>query len=169
MDGLTQVVSAIFPRLISDDYVRSSYLSSVPPSGERGFAASGAAGMDYLASQHIEPTTDPEWTMGMTLSEGDTCPRSFNMCFSALDDGNGVIALNYAHVAHIWRGKNFLHGGTIGPSSFNHSSKSLGLGVYQKSRMQSQAQKDACTFPKSFEMPIGRAARFNPGALGWII
>ncbi|KAF9513991.1 hypothetical protein BS47DRAFT_1362072 [Hydnum rufescens UP504] len=169
IDHLTEVVNVVFPKLIEEDYLESSYRSSVPPSGARGFAASGAAGSNFLAAQHIEPYTDPEWTMGMTLSEGDRCPMAYNFCFSALDNGRGVIALNYAHTAHIWKGKKFLHGGTVGPSTFTHEEPVIGLGVYQKSRMQAQARKDAAMFPKSFKMAVGRAQRFEVGALRWIV
>ncbi|KAF9520449.1 hypothetical protein BS47DRAFT_1357309 [Hydnum rufescens UP504] len=158
IDHLAEVVKVAFPKLIEEDYISSSYYSSVPPSGARGFAASGAAGSNFLAAQHIKPYTDPEWTMGMTLSEGDRCPRAYNFCFSALDNGRGVIALNYAYTAHIWRGKAFLHGGTVGPSTFIHKDPVIGLGVYQKTRMQSQARKDAAMFPKTFKIPVGLMA-----------
>jgi hypothetical protein len=169
MDMLNAIIDRVFPCLIEDEYVALSYQSSVPPSGARGFAASGAAGFNYLASQHVEPDDDPVWTMGMTLSSGDVDPRSYNFCFSALDDGKGVIALNYPYTAHIWKGKEFLHGGTVGPSTFNHKDPALGLGIYQKTRLQIFSQRDAASFPQSFEMSIGRSARFEPGALRWVI
>jgi hypothetical protein len=169
MDMLNIMIAQVFPDLIPDEYVALSYHSSVPPSGARGFAASGAAGFNYLSSQHVEPDDDPLWTMGMTLSAGDVDPRSHNFCFSALDDGRGVIALNYPFTPHIWRGKEFIHGGTVGPSTFDHKDPALGLGVYQKTRLQSFSQRDASLFPSSFEMPIGRSARFKPGALRWVI
>ena len=146
-----------------------AYTCGLPPSGLRGYAAAGAVGKDYLAPQHYEHHTDPLWTMGMCFDKGSADDDSYNIVMGALDNGKGLVGMNHVYSAHIWKGKDILHSGTIGMNTFNHDKATVGIVMYQKRSLLHQAQHDTHVFPSSFHMQVDREERFQPGALKWII
>ncbi|KAF9508716.1 hypothetical protein BS47DRAFT_1365758 [Hydnum rufescens UP504] len=104
---IDHLMEGIFPKLIEEDYAASSYHGSAPPSGAWGFTASSAAGYNFLAAQHIKPYTNPEWMMGMMLSEGDStgCWAGHDHAELCLHgtylEGQGVFAWGNGWAEHI--------------------------------------------------------------------
>ncbi|KAF9513953.1 hypothetical protein BS47DRAFT_1362045 [Hydnum rufescens UP504] len=169
LDVLDALLFSVIPEFMNDQMHMQAYGSGVPPCGFRGYGTSGAVGKDYLAPQHYEYLSDPLWTLGMGFTKGNADSDSYNIIMGALDGGKGVVGMNYPYSAHIWRGKDILHSGTIGMNTFSHNRPTVGIAMYQKNSLMHQAQHDILIFPQSFKFPLDRDLRYNPGVLKWIL
>jgi hypothetical protein len=121
IDYAANLAGGVLPDLVNDIFLRSAG-AGLPPRGSRAFSISGAATINYIAAQHIEPLTDPLWTIGICLFRSATLSQNdFAFGFAGLNGGKGLIikpSRPHRQYSWMWKGAVNAHGGVVSTRTF---------------------------------------------------
>lgn len=141
IDYAANVTRGVLPDVMNDIFLRSAE-AGLPPRGSRAFSISGAATMNYIAVQHVEPLTDPIYTVGMNLRRNTSLGRNdFAFGFAGLHNGRGLIikpSRNHRPYIWLWKGAVNAHGGVVSTKTFHGAEDNdtnlshITLALYQK-------------------------------------
>jgi hypothetical protein len=124
IDYAANLTRGVLPDVIEDIFLRSA-IAGLPPRGTRAFSISGAAAINYIAAQHVEPLTDPLWTVGMCLLRSIALgQKNYAFAFAGLHSGRGLVIKPSSHhrpYTWLWKGAVNAHGGVVSTETFKAS------------------------------------------------